>query len=114
VILAGLDVDAVARTYFFDRSSLALDETDSLGTENRLAERVAVPGRTRSGRDNSAHDPRGRQRLAEEVAALRTQAGRTPFDRDLSDLVGELTLRYERLAMTADPGVEIFAYVSDT
>ncbi|MGW1214520.1 helix-turn-helix transcriptional regulator [Streptomyces sp. NPDC002499] len=99
-------------------------------------------------------DPRAKEffadwnRTAKEcVAALRTQAGRTPFDRDLSDLVGELsthseefsafwathnvrlhrkaekkfnhplvgelTLRYERLAITADPGVEIFAYVAE-
>src|SRR3984957_20041000 len=81
------------------------------------------------------------------VAALRTQAGHEPFDRDLSDLVGELstqseefaalwathnvrlhraaekhfnhplvgelTLRYDRLAVTADPGLEIFAYMAE-
>lgn len=87
-------------------------------------------------------------RAAKEcVAALRTQAGREPFDRGLSDLVGELstrseefaalwathnvrlhrkaekrfvhplvgdlTLSYERLAITADPGLEIFAYVAE-
>ncbi|MER6210938.1 helix-turn-helix transcriptional regulator [Streptomyces sp. NPDC001073] len=87
-------------------------------------------------------------RTAKEcVAALRTQAGRVPFDRDLSDLigelsthskdfaafwathnvrlhreaekrfnhplVGELTLRYERLAVTADPDMEIFVYVAE-
>jgi hypothetical protein len=87
-------------------------------------------------------------RTAKEcVAALRTQAGRYPFDRDLSDLVGELStqseefaalwathnvrlhrtaekrfnhplvghlsLRYDRLAVAADPGLEIFAYMAE-
>jgi transcriptional regulator with XRE-family HTH domain len=81
------------------------------------------------------------------VAALRTQAGRDPFDGDLADLVGELstqseefaalwathnvrlhraaekrfnhpivgglTLRYDRLAVAADPGLEIFAYMAE-
>ena len=97
-------------------------------------------------------DPRAKDffadwnRTAKEcVAALRTQAGRYPFDRDLSDLVGELstqceefaalwathnvrlhrkaekyfhhpvvgdlTLRYDRLAVVGDPGLEIFAYI---
>jgi transcriptional regulator with XRE-family HTH domain len=99
-------------------------------------------------------DPRAKDffadwnRTAREcVAALRIQVGRDPFDRDLSDLVGELstqckefaaawathnvrlhrtaekkfhhplvgelTLRYDRLAVTADPGLEIFAYVAE-
>jgi transcriptional regulator with XRE-family HTH domain len=99
-------------------------------------------------------DPRARDffadwnRTAKEcVAALRTQAGRDPHDRDLSDLVGELStrceefaalwathdvrfhrqaekhfhhpvvgdlaLRYERLAVAADPGLEIFAYMAE-
>jgi transcriptional regulator with XRE-family HTH domain len=99
-------------------------------------------------------DPRARDfhadwnRMAREcVAALRTQAGREPFNRGLSDLVGELsthseefaalwaahdvrlhrtaekrfhhpvvgdlTVRYERLAVTADPGLEIFAYLAE-
>jgi transcriptional regulator with XRE-family HTH domain len=99
-------------------------------------------------------DPRARDffadwnRTAKEcVAALRTQAGRDPFDRDLADLVGELstrceefaalwathdvrlhrkaekhfhhpvagdlTLRYERLAVDGDPGLEIFAYMAE-
>jgi transcriptional regulator with XRE-family HTH domain len=87
-------------------------------------------------------------RIAGEcVAALRAQAGRDPFDRELADLVGELstrseefatlwathnvrlhrkaekrfhhpvvgdlTLRYERLAVAADPGLEIFAYMAE-
>jgi transcriptional regulator with XRE-family HTH domain len=99
-------------------------------------------------------DPRAKDffvdwnRTAKEcVAALRTQAGRYPFDRDLSDLVGELStkseqfaalwathnvrlhrsaekrfnhplvghlsLRYDRLAVAADPGLEIFAYMAE-
>jgi len=99
-------------------------------------------------------DPRAREffadwnRMAKEcVAALRTQVGRDPFDRELSDLVGELstrseefaalwathnvrllgnvekqfnhpivgnlTLRYERLSIAGDPGLEIFAYTAE-
>jgi transcriptional regulator with XRE-family HTH domain len=99
-------------------------------------------------------DPRARDfftdwsRTAREcVAALRTQAGRDPLDRDLSDLIGELstqseefaalwvahdvrlhrkteknfnhpvagelTLRYERLAVDGDPGLEIYAYIAE-
>ena len=99
-------------------------------------------------------DPRARDfftdwnRTAKEcVAALRTQAGRDPLDRDLSDLIGELstqsgefaalwathdvrlhrkteknfnhpiagelTLRYERLAVDGDPGLEIYAYIAE-
>jgi transcriptional regulator with XRE-family HTH domain len=99
-------------------------------------------------------DPRAKdffadwKRTAKEcVAALRTQVGREPFDRDLADLVGELstqskefaalwathnvrlhhtaekqfkhpvvgdlTLRYDRLSVAADPGLEIFAYMAE-
>jgi transcriptional regulator with XRE-family HTH domain len=99
-------------------------------------------------------DPRAKDffadwnRMAKEcVAALRTQVGRNPLDRDLSDLVGELstqcaefatlwathdvrlhrkmekqfnhplvgelTLRYERLSIAGDPGLEIFAYMAE-
>lgn len=81
------------------------------------------------------------------VAALRTQAGRTPLDRELSDLVGELStrsaefaalwathdvrlhrniekrfmhpivgdlsLRYERLTVAGDPGLELFVYTAE-
>lgn len=87
-------------------------------------------------------------RIAREcVAALRAQVGREPFDRDLADLVGELSTRseefaalwathnvrlhrtaekhfnhpvvgelvlsYDRLAIAADPGLEIFAYTAE-
>jgi len=99
-------------------------------------------------------DPRARDfftdwnRTSREcVAALRTQAGRDPLDRDLADLVGELstqseefaelwathdvrlhrktekrfhhpvvgdlTLRYERLTVDGDPGLEIYAYMAE-
>ena len=99
-------------------------------------------------------DPRARDfftdwnRTAKEcVAALRTQAGRDPLDRDLSALIGELstqseefaalwathdvrlhrkteksfnhpvagdlTLRYERLAVDGDPGLGIYAYIAE-
>lgn len=99
-------------------------------------------------------DPHAREffadwnRMAKEcVAGLRAQVGRDPFDRDLADLVGELstkcdefaalwathnvgfhgkaeksfhhpvvgdlTLRYDRLAVVADPGLEIFVYVAE-
>jgi hypothetical protein len=99
-------------------------------------------------------DPRAKDffadwnRTAKEcVAALRTQAGRDPFDRDLSDLVGvlstqceefaalwathdvrlhrkvekhfhhplvgDLALRYDRLTVAGDPGLEIFVYVAE-
>jgi hypothetical protein len=99
-------------------------------------------------------DPRAKEffadwnRAAKEcVAGLRSQAGRDPFDRDLSDLVGELStqcpefatlwathdvrqhrqlekhfrhplvgdlsLRYERLSVAGDPGLEIFVYVAE-
>jgi transcriptional regulator with XRE-family HTH domain len=81
------------------------------------------------------------------VAGLRTQVGRDPFDRDLSDLVGELstrseefatlwashdvrlhrqaekrfnhpvvgelTLRYDRMTVDGDPGLEVFVYVAE-
>ncbi|MGW2683430.1 helix-turn-helix transcriptional regulator [Streptomyces sp. NPDC001414] len=99
-------------------------------------------------------DPRAREffadwdRIAKEcAAALRAHAARKPFDRELSDLVGELstkceefaafrathvvrlhrraekrfhhplvgdlTLHYERLAISADPGREILTYVPE-
>lgn len=99
-------------------------------------------------------DPRAKEfftdwnRTAQEcVAALRTQLGHDPYNRDLSDLIGELstrceefaafwathdvrmhrkaekhfnhplvgalTLQYERLAVTADPGLEIFTYMAE-
>ena len=44
VVLAGLEEDAVARADLLDRAALALAEADALGDEDRLAERVGVPG----------------------------------------------------------------------
>jgi hypothetical protein len=99
-------------------------------------------------------DPRARgffldwERAADDtVAILRAEAGRDPHDRDLSDLVGELstqsedfrvrwaahnvrahqtgpkrfhhpivgdlTLTFEVLELTADPGLEILAYTAE-
>jgi transcriptional regulator with XRE-family HTH domain len=99
-------------------------------------------------------DPRAREfhadwnRMARDcVAALRARVGRDPFDRGLSDLVGELstrseefaalwathnvrlhhgaekrfthpvvgelTLRYDRLGVAADPALEIFVYLAE-
>ena len=95
-------------------------------------------------------DPRARgffldwERVADDtVASLRTEAGRDPYDRDLSDLVGELSMRsdefrvrwaahnvrahqmgakrfhhpvvgdltltYEMLELSADPGLQLLA-----
>jgi hypothetical protein len=81
------------------------------------------------------------------VAMLRAEAGRDPYDRDLSDLVGELstrseefrvrwaahnvrahqtgakrfhhpvvgdlTLTYEMLELTADPGLQLLAFSAE-
>jgi transcriptional regulator with XRE-family HTH domain len=99
-------------------------------------------------------DPQAREfftdwdRTAREcVAALRTQAGRNPLDRELADLVGELatqsdefaalwathdvrlhrktekrfhhpvvgdlSLRYERLTVDGDPGLAIYVYAAE-
>jgi MmyB-like transcription regulator ligand binding domain len=47
------------------------------------------------------------------VAVLRSAAGRDPYDRDLSDLVGELNLNFERLDLAADSGLTIFTYTAE-
>src|ERR1700759_235766 len=59
VVLARLDVDAVARAPLLDRPSLPLDQAGSFGDEDRLAGRVGMPRRAGSRRevDNSLHDP---------------------------------------------------------
>ena len=125
---------------------------------NRLGRAFYAPVLESPGPANMARftylDPRARgfftdwNRAAKEcVAALRTQAGRDPLDRDLSDLIGELstqseefaalwathdvrlhrkmeknfnhpiagdlTLRYERLTVDGDRGLEIYAYVAE-
>ena len=125
---------------------------------NRLGRAFYAPLFDSAGTPNMARftylDPRAREfftdwnRAAREcVAGLRTQAGRDPLDRDLSDLVGELstqseefaalwathdvrlhrkteksfthpfagdlTLRYERLTVDGDPGLEIYVYVAE-
>jgi transcriptional regulator with XRE-family HTH domain len=64
-------------------------------------------------------DPRAHEffadwnRMAKDcVAALRTQAGRDPFDRELSDLVGELVARSEPFAtLWATHGVRLHRMV---
>jgi MmyB-like transcription regulator ligand binding domain len=88
------------------------------------------------------------ERIANDVVAvLRSEAGRDPYDRDLSDLVGELStqseafrtrwaahnvrfhdtgvkhlhhpvvgdlsLTFERMELSADPGMTIFAYTAE-
>ena len=42
VVLVRPEVDAVAGTDLFDRAALALDQADSLGDEDRLADRMGV------------------------------------------------------------------------
>jgi hypothetical protein len=51
VVLTGLEEDAVAETYDFDRPALALAQADAFGDENGLAVWVRVPGRTCAGRE---------------------------------------------------------------
>jgi hypothetical protein len=72
------------------------------------------------------HDPFNRE-LSELVGELSTRSEefaafwathdvrlhRTAEKHFQHPLVGELTLRYERLAVTADPGLEIFVYVAE-
>jgi transcriptional regulator with XRE-family HTH domain len=53
-------------------------------------------------------------RAARETAAiLRSAAGRDPHDRDLSDLVGELSLSFNRLDVAADHGLTMFTYAAE-
>ncbi|WP_435832006.1 hypothetical protein [Nocardia rhamnosiphila] len=47
------------------------------------------------------------------VAIMRTEAGRDPHDRDLQNLVGELVLAYEELAITAEPGHILMIYTAE-
>jgi uncharacterized protein (DUF1330 family) len=63
------DTYAVTRAHFLDRASLALDQADPLGDEDRLAGRVGVPRGAGSRREvhDPAHDPRGRRRHAHNV-----------------------------------------------
>lgn len=139
-------------------AALAVNSRQDILAVNHLGRALFAPVFDSSARANMARftylDPRAKEffvdwdRTAKEcVAALRTQAGRDLFDRDLQDLVGELstqcnefasywathdvrlhrkaekqlnhpvagelTLRYDRLAVTADPGLEIFAYMAE-
>src|SRR6201992_1521887 len=139
-------------------SALVVDGRQDILAANHLGRALFAPLFNSPAPPNMARftylDPRGKEihadgnRAAEEcVAALRTQAGRDPFDRGLSDLVGELStrseefaalwathdvrlhrqvekhfhhpvvgdlaLRYDRLAVAGDPGLEIFAYMAE-
>ena len=139
-------------------AALVVDARQDILAANHLGRALFAPLFDSPAPPNMARftylDPRAREfhadwnRAAKEcVAALRTQVGRDPFDRGLSDLVGELSTRseefatlwaahgvrlhrkaeksfvhplvgevtasYERLAVTADPGLEIFAYVAE-
>jgi hypothetical protein len=49
VVLARLEEDPVPGPDHFDRATLALAEPDALGDPDRLAARVRVPGRARTG-----------------------------------------------------------------
>ena len=39
--------------------------------------------------------------------------GKNPPDRDLSDLVGELELNYDRLEVMTDPGITLVVYTAE-
>ena len=52
-------------------------------------------------------------RAAETAEILRAAAGRDPHDRDLSNLVGELTLSFNRLDIAADHGLTLFTYAAE-
>ena len=139
-------------------AAFAVNSRQDILAANQLGRAFYAPLFKSAGPANMARftylDPRARDffsdwnRAAKEcVAALRTQAGRDPADRDLSDLVGELctrsaefaalwathdvrlhrktekqfnhpvagelTLRYERLTVDGDPGLEIYAYLAE-
>src|SRR6187431_814743 len=47
------------------------------------------------------------------VAVMRAEAGRDPHDKALQDLVGELVLAYEELALTAEPGNVMLIYTAE-
>jgi hypothetical protein len=51
VLLAGLEVDAIAGCDDLDGAAFALAEADALGDVDRLPEGVGVPGRARAGRE---------------------------------------------------------------
>jgi len=80
MVLSRLEEDSVAGADLLDRAALALAAADALGDEDRLAERVRVPGRAGA---------RG------EVDARRGGAGRCFGHRDGIDVdvAGEPVLR---------------------
>ena len=56
---------------------------------------VNTPGSSSSTREPRRSTPTGTASPATSVAILRSAAGRDPYDRDLSDLVGELATQSE-------------------
>ena len=75
MVLSRLDVDAVAWSHLLDRPSLALHETDALRHVDRL--------------ESGCHGMCG---------STAKSGGRDPYDRGLSDLIGELSTRSEEFA----------------
>jgi hypothetical protein len=76
---------------------------------------VALPNLARFGfLDPAARDyfPDYDKSCHTSVAILRTEAGRDPHNRDLSDLVGELTLDFEAMELSADAGLTLTAYAA--
>src|SRR5581483_9846256 len=69
VLLAGLEVDAVAGADQLDRPAAALAAPDALGDVDRLPERMGVPGGPRAGREVHARglQPRGLARGRDPV-----------------------------------------------
>ena len=54
------------------------------------------------------------ERVASElVAHLRSEAGANPYDRQLSDLVGELSLSYETMELSADDGLSVAIFTAE-
>jgi transcriptional regulator with XRE-family HTH domain len=88
---------------------------------NRMARECVAALRIQAGRDPSDRDLSGLvgelSTQSEEFAALwathNVRLHRTAEKRFRHPVVGELTLRYERLAVTADPGLEVFAYMAE-
>ena len=50
---------------------------------------------------------------SELVAHLRSEAGANPYDRKLSDLVGELELSYETMELSADDGLSVAIFTAE-
>jgi transcriptional regulator with XRE-family HTH domain len=102
-----------------DVAAIVVDTRQDILVANHLGRALFAPAFESTSTPNIARftylDPRAQEfhadwnRTAREcVAALRTQAGREPFNRDLSDLVGELsTLSAEFAALWATHNVRL-------